>query len=62
MLTINAASCSSIEGLWVIRFDDEPFIFLITEHTGWNKCDSILNAAISSSPKLNKIKIIKTYI
>jgi len=34
MLTINAASCSNFEGLWFIRVDDEPFIFLITVDTG----------------------------
>jgi len=34
MLTINAASCSNFEGLWVVRVDDEPFIFVITVDTG----------------------------
>lgn len=48
---MNAASCSSFECLWVKCVDDEPFIFVITKHTGWNKSGNILNAAISSSPK-----------
>lgn len=34
MLTINAASCSSFEGLCVTRVDNDPFFFVITEHTG----------------------------